>query len=187
MLVLAFVSRNTSIVELCLIHSVSLHSLHSLLSKIWALLLSQGTTSLLSMVEAKGPSVLQFLIVVCVPHLDKGSRHPLCSSALLYSASVALPCVHPCISFPHHVTSSMPCAHHPVIHPPLPPLSSVPIVVFPCPSLHNMPCITACYTLVSMQYATCNSQVKLFITECKQFWIQNVITKSRIWSWSECK
>ena len=77
MLVLAFICRNTSVVELYLIHSLSLHSLHSLPSEIWAPLLSQGATGLLSMVEAKGPSVLQFLVVVCVPQPDEGSHHLL--------------------------------------------------------------------------------------------------------------
>ena len=77
MLVLAFVCHNTSVVELCLVHSLSLHSLHSLLPEIQALSLSQGATGLLSMVEAKGPSVLQFLIVVCIPHLDEGLHHLL--------------------------------------------------------------------------------------------------------------
>ena len=145
MLVLPFICCNTSVVELCLVCSLSRHSLYSLPSKIQALSLSQGATGLLSVVEAKGPSVLWYLVVVCVPHLDKGSCHPLCSWAL---PTPLLLHFHVYICVSHFPVCQVVCALYtsPSHHPPVPSLPSLlpgPIVGFPCLSLvHAMSCAT---------------------------------------------
>ena len=130
MLILAVVCHNTSIVELCLIHSLSLCSLYSLPSEIQAPSLSQGTTGLLCMVEAKGPSILQLpamLLSTSVLRFCCTSMH-----SPMYLVPPACHIVHALCISPSH-------------HPPLPLSSSGPAVGFPCPLLHDTPCTSAHY------------------------------------------
>ena len=122
------------------------------------------------MVEAKGPSVLRFLVVVCIPHLDKGSRHLLHSRALSYSTPIALLCIHTCISFPS--VSCRPCPMHVTQSSPATPtviIRSCSRFPMPIVALHTMHVITL-YTHNSTTQSAMLPFLTIFLLFMSNWW-----------------